>query len=201
MHADDDTEVMYTQLIGAAVFVVGFIVGSIMIIRPFRIESWNYLRDIFFYGTAIIYIHFAISDHVFDMKEVIATIGFYIAYLVVVVIEHISTKLKIKKLKAESAKSSRDSLDLMRKVEEMESIVNIQIRNRKDSSVIFDQNILKELNSSYLAENQSIFKTFLQSLNPIDSESWRMAGHFGRAWMIIQVSLKLEFSLNLAYLT
>lgn len=187
-----DTELMYTQLLGGATFVTGFVIGIIMIIRPFRVDWKTYFRDVFFFVFAAIFIQNSIHDQLYEMHEGFLTIGIYLSYLTVVIIEHIMLKKKMKKLKESSAASSNESLeyDIRNKIVELEEATEIHIKNRRNSNVMLSEELLNKLETKLGNNpNKGLFSTFLNSINPIHVEDWKKASYLGKFYMIISVSL------------
>ena len=69
-------------------------------------------------------------------------------------------------------------------------MTEIKIHNRKDSSVIMEQEILKTIHQEVFGSpNRNLFKTLWKSLNPIDDEDWHKARVIGKIFMILKVKL------------
>jgi len=193
LNTHGDTELMYTQLIGGAAFVTGFVIGIIMIMRPFKLEWKTYVRDVAFFTFAAIYIHSSIHDQLYEIYEGFITVGIYIAYLMVVIVEHFIHKRTLKKLKEESSRSSNATIEkeILKKVAELEVLSEIQIRNRRNSSVIFTEDIIKAFRIQFGDNpNEGLFQKFFRAINPVDATSWNESGFLGKFFMIIKVSIK-----------
>ncbi|CAG9799842.1 unnamed protein product [Chironomus riparius] len=192
LNTHGDTELMYTQLIGGAAFVTGFVIGIIMIMRPFKLEWKTYVRDVLFFTFAAIYIHASIHDQLYEIYEGFLTVGIYIIYLSVVIIEHFVYKRKLKQLKESSNRSSTESTDkdVQNKVEELELITEIQIRNRRDSSVILTEEITTAFKREFGEDpNEGLFQKFFKAINPVDKTDWKKAGYLGKFFMIIKAPI------------
>lgn len=59
---DDASTTMYSNLLGAAIYVTSFVGGIICIIRPFHLSGSNLLRDITFFILGTLYIDYAIES-------------------------------------------------------------------------------------------------------------------------------------------
>lgn len=200
-HSMGDTEIIYTELLGAAIFVTGFIAGCIVLIKPFKVVGRNYVRDVFFFMVAVVVIDYSIHDQGYTLIEGIATILIYIAYLVYVVTDHIRDKKQLVELqrKISSDNNSLETVEgeesieeITKLAEDLEEATEFKIHNRRDSSIILDEEILKIFDMHFdSAPNNNIFKTFVATLNPIDAAAWQESGWFGKSLMILKVSHKL----------
>lgn len=189
-NSSGDTVLMYSELIGAACFVTGFIAGVVILIRPFKVSARNYVRDVLFFLCAAIIISSCMHDQGYSLVEGFATVSIYAAYLAYVVVDHIRMKRKLEKIRRLSltsiAAGEEPKLEMIKEVEELEEATEIQIR-RRDSSVVLEE-VSKPLESETpVAANESLFKTFLQSLNPIDCRDWVDAGWIRRVLMVLKV--------------
>lgn len=91
-HPTGDTELMYAELFGGAVFVVAVISGAIIIIRPFKAHAFNILRDLLFLILACLVVAYSIQDLAYTIGEALATLLIYVFYLTVVIVDHIANK-------------------------------------------------------------------------------------------------------------
>lgn len=66
---DDEMVIMFTELIGAGVFVTAIIAGSIAIVSPFRISPKPFIRDCCFYITSVCWIAYISQDEVVHLWE------------------------------------------------------------------------------------------------------------------------------------
>lgn len=193
-----DTELMYTELLGAAAFVTGFVGGLIILIQPFKIVGRNNVRDVLFFLAAIVYIDHNIHDGHYSLGEGLTTVAFYLVYIVYVFAEHIWMKRRVKMLKRKSSifsasgASNESMSEIQKEVEDLEEIVEMQIKSRRTSSVIGNLEILdtctKDIDDD---EKENLFKTFIKSMNPIDKEDWKKSGNFSKLAMILKVNFSL----------
>lgn len=163
-----------------------------MIMRPFKLEWKTYVRDVTFFTFAAIYIHSSIHDQFYEIYEGFITVGIYIAYLMVVIVEHFMQKRTLKKLKEESNRSSNATIEeeILKKVAELEVLSEIQIRNRRNSSVIFTEDIIKVFKIKFGDNpNEGLFQKFFRAINPLNVTSWNESGFLGKFFMIIKVSI------------
>ncbi|KAL4252330.1 Ca(2+):cation antiporter (CaCA) family protein [Abortiporus biennis] len=74
------------ELLGAACFVITCVVGSMCIIKPFKVERGPFLRDVGFFTIAVIVILFVLWDSKLELWEAISLVGMYVVYVIVVVV-------------------------------------------------------------------------------------------------------------------
>lgn len=87
--------------------------------------------------------------------------------------------------------------EILKRADDFEEITEIKIHNRKDSSVIMEEEILSTVYQEVTGSpNRYIFKTLLRSLNPIDGDDWLEARVIGKTFMILKVNLSFVFIHN-----
>lgn len=187
-HSGGDTEIVYTELLGAAAFVTCFVAGCIILVKPFHVVSRNYVRDVFFFTFSIFVINYSITDQGYTLFEGIGTVMIYVAYLAYVIIDHILVKKKLENYKALSREVEDETLQ--KKAEDLEDATEIKIYSRKDSSTILDEEILKVFQAEFgRSPNENLVQTFRDTLNPIDVDLWKKSGIFSAWLQILQVWL------------
>lgn len=185
---------MYTQLIGGATFVTGFVIGIIMIIRPGRIPARTYVRDVLFFLVAAVFISNCTHDQGYTLIEGIITVSIYFLYLGTVIIDHFYMKRQIKSFREnKERKRVEEKEEMERRVGDLESIVDFQIRSRKDSSLIIqEEDLVIVPNVLTASANKNLMKKFVESITPISKEAWIEANWFERIFKIFVVSLKFS---------
>lgn len=73
------------ELLGAASFIVSCVVGSMCIIKPFKVNRGSFLRDVGFFTVAITLLLVFLSDHYIHAWEAQTLIGLYVIYVASVV--------------------------------------------------------------------------------------------------------------------
>ena len=74
------------ELFGAASFIVSCVVGSMCIIRPFKVERFSFLRDVGFFFVAVTLVITVLWDGKLVLWESLILVGLYFIYVCVVVI-------------------------------------------------------------------------------------------------------------------
>jgi sodium/potassium/calcium exchanger 6 len=74
------------ELFGAASFIVTCVVGSMCIIRPFKVEKFPFLRDVGFFFIAVSLVIVVLWDGRLILLEALLLVGLYFTYVCVVII-------------------------------------------------------------------------------------------------------------------
>ncbi|GJE99905.1 sodium/calcium exchanger protein-domain-containing protein [Phanerochaete sordida] len=74
------------ELLGAAAFVTSCVVGSMCIIKPFKVNRGPFLRDVGFFTISVIGILVVLWDSKLELWEALALVGLYLFYVTVVVV-------------------------------------------------------------------------------------------------------------------
>ncbi|KAF8807036.1 hypothetical protein BYT27DRAFT_7140644 [Phlegmacium glaucopus] len=85
MHANSGS-LAIGELLGAATFIVSCVVGSMCIIKPFKVHRTPFLRDVGFFTVAVILMLMTLWDGKIDQREAGALVVMYVVYVVVVVV-------------------------------------------------------------------------------------------------------------------
>lgn len=74
------------ELLGAASFVTTCVVGSMCIIKPFKVDRGPFLRDVGFFTIAVIVLLVVLWDSKLELWEAMSLVGLYLFYVTVVVV-------------------------------------------------------------------------------------------------------------------
>lgn len=74
------------ELLGAAAFVTSCVVGSMCIIKPFKVDRTPFLRDVGFFTIAVIVLLIVLWDSKLEAWESVGLVGLYLVYVTVVVV-------------------------------------------------------------------------------------------------------------------
>ncbi|KAJ2905347.1 uncharacterized protein MKZ38_005646 [Zalerion maritima] len=94
------------ELIGAAGFITTVVAGSMALVREFKVSKKTYVRDICFFIVAVIFTFVILIDGTLRVWECVAMIGFYLFYVVTVVIWHWYTTRRQSRRAREAASRS-----------------------------------------------------------------------------------------------
>ena len=85
MHANSGS-LAIGELLGAATFIVSCVVGSMCIIKPFKVHRAPFLRDVGFFAAAVSLMLLTLWDGKIDQLEAGALVVMYVVYVIVVVV-------------------------------------------------------------------------------------------------------------------
>ncbi|KAG0243979.1 hypothetical protein BGX31_010014 [Mortierella sp. GBA43] len=74
------------ELVGAASFITSVVVGSMAIIKPFKVSRAPFLRDVSFFAGCVFFTLFAVKDGRITFFESILLIVYYVSYVSFVVV-------------------------------------------------------------------------------------------------------------------
>uniref|UniRef100_A0A182RU29 Sodium/calcium exchanger membrane region domain-containing protein n=1 Tax=Anopheles funestus TaxID=62324 RepID=A0A182RU29_ANOFN len=89
---DADTELMFSELLGSAAFVIGVIGGTVLLIQPFDFPPLSISRDLSFFIAAIVWITLKAADERFSLYDSAILIGMYLLFLSLVIWEFIQQR-------------------------------------------------------------------------------------------------------------
>ncbi len=76
------------ELIGAASFITAVVAGSMALVRPFKVARKSFLRDVGFFVVAACFSMVFLADGRLHMWECACMVGFYLFYVIFVVVWH-----------------------------------------------------------------------------------------------------------------
>ena len=76
------------ELIGAAGFITAVVAGSMAIVRPFKVAKKSFIRDVGFFIVAASFSMLFLADGHLHLWECAVMVGFYIFYVITVVVWH-----------------------------------------------------------------------------------------------------------------
>lgn len=74
------------ELLGAASFIVSVVVGSMCLIKPFKVDPKPFLRDVGFFTTAVTLLLWILWDGEIRLWEAMSLVVLYVVYALVVVV-------------------------------------------------------------------------------------------------------------------
>jgi len=90
------------ELLGAATFIISCVVGSMCIIKPFKVNRGPFLRDVGFFTLAVAFLLVILSDHHIHAWEAGSMIVLYVIYVVVVIVSSWWSRRQEKKRRIET---------------------------------------------------------------------------------------------------
>ncbi|EAT48204.1 AAEL000751-PA [Aedes aegypti] len=186
---NDDTELMFGELLGAGLFVVGIVAGTILVIRPFHVYSAAVVRDVVFFIFAVSWITVCAYDERFTLSDAIVVVVVYVLYLVVVLIDFFVLRQRLHE------EASRMSLagDLpgndsyyneLRS--EAEMVIREPIRGSELDISKTRISVFVDVHHRYPPRNHHLFRDFFEHINPIQGDDWSNSGWFGRILTVLK---------------
>lgn len=104
--ASNSASMAVGELVGAACFITGVVVGSMCLVREIRVERSTYTRDILFFIVAVAFTMAFLTDGRLFFWECWTMVGYYVIYVLTVVTWHwYSTQRKKRKRREGEARS------------------------------------------------------------------------------------------------
>lgn len=166
-NTEADTELMFNELIGASLFIIGIVGSLIVLVRPFSVVVLMTSRDLLFFLMATLAIYIAFYDEVVNVYEAVAILTLYVLYLVFAVTHHFYTRHKQKK--ADRLAAAKRAADLA---------AGLEVEP-------------EEVPEAKPPPTETLCQQFGRSINPIDMEDWREGGRCGRVCAVLKVPIKL----------
>uniref|UniRef100_A0A182WJH8 Sodium/calcium exchanger membrane region domain-containing protein n=1 Tax=Anopheles minimus TaxID=112268 RepID=A0A182WJH8_9DIPT len=156
---DADTELMFSELLGSAAFVIGVIGGTVLLIQPFDFPPWCISRDLAFFIAAIVWTTLKAADERFNLYDSAILIGMYFLFLFLVVWEFIQERQRTSPTNDESH----------------ERTVNLSPNPASSTQ--------QETRPS---ANEGLVVDFCNHLSPLDPEEWNKAGWAMRIFYLLK---------------
>ncbi|CAK9795769.1 Mitochondrial sodium/calcium exchanger protein [Anthophora quadrimaculata] len=202
--------IMFTELIGAGVFVTAIIAGSVAMVKPFRVPLKPLMRDACFYIVSVCWISYVVRDETVYLWEAFSFVFFYIFFIMVVVIMQIYDNREKRLTSRIPSASDPDILRTYLANKDTAVIPRIPVRTRAFGlKTKLDVAIATELErdrkrtimspTEELEEEEDdddeketydrpkgLFKEFLYDINPIDKRDWLEANRIFKFILIIR---------------
>ncbi|XP_055528891.1 mitochondrial sodium/calcium exchanger protein-like [Wyeomyia smithii] len=193
----NDTELMFGELLGAAMFVIGVVGATILIIKPFRMDPIAVVRDVIFFVFVVGWITICAYDERFTLFDAVVVVTVYVAYLATVLVEFFILKRKLRTVVSRISLSGDEPEDdpYYNQLRE-ETEVIIRPRNPSMGSEL---DVTKNRISIFghferPSKNQNLFRDFFDNMNPIERDEWETSGYLRRTLTILQIPVRLLLS-------
>ena len=94
------------ELIGAAGFITAVVAGSMALVRPFKVARKSFIRDVGFFIVAAAFSMVFLADGHLHLWECATMVGFYVFYVIFVVLWHWYLRRRSRRLALEDAARS-----------------------------------------------------------------------------------------------
>ncbi|XP_053661965.1 mitochondrial sodium/calcium exchanger protein-like [Anopheles marshallii] len=176
---DADTELMFSELLGSAAFVIGVIGGVVLLIQPFDFAPWSISRDLAFFIAAIVWITLKAADERFSLYDSAILIGMYILFLSLVIWEFIKERQEMHRAQSINSETHRRPLNPT---------------NRQITTVNASGSVQQEAN---IPANEGLLVDFCNRLNPLDPDDWSNGGWVMRTFCLLKAPFVLLLLLTI----
>ncbi|XP_050073065.1 putative sodium/calcium exchanger 7 [Anopheles maculipalpis] len=193
---DADTELMFSELLGSAAFVIGVIGGAVLIIQPFDFPPWGISRDLAFFIAAVVWITLKAADERFSVYDSAVLIGMYLLFLILVIWEFIRGRQQESRTNSIS-KSSRAFVcsATYSILDAFNDLNNLLVDGASPTPTVNSgRSVQQETNSS---ANQGLVNDFCNHMNPLDPEEWNDGGWAMRTFCLLKAPFVLLLLLTI----
>uniref|UniRef100_A0A182QNQ6 Sodium/calcium exchanger membrane region domain-containing protein n=1 Tax=Anopheles farauti TaxID=69004 RepID=A0A182QNQ6_9DIPT len=209
---DADTELMFSELLGSAAFVIAVIGGAVLLIQPFGFAPWAISRDLAFFIASVVWITLKAADERFSLLDSSVLIGLYLSFLVLVIWEFVRAKREVQRTHSRSKGDEilvvgtilvlmtyRSTVSTGGGIPELHaSYQNLRERaeiliRRKDPTV--PSTTTPE--ESVLPPNEALLTDFCDHVNPLDLDEWRQGGWAARLFCLLKAPFVLLLLLTI----
>ncbi|XP_020290587.1 sodium/potassium/calcium exchanger 6, mitochondrial-like isoform X2 [Pseudomyrmex gracilis] len=194
---------MFTELIGAGVFVTAMVAGSVAIIKPFKVSLDSLMRDACFYMFSVCWISYVVWDEMIHLWEAASFILIYAVFIVIIVIMQMcETREENLKTRIPSVPDP-DVLHTYLANRDTGAIPKIPPRSRpfglrakldiavatevERSKILGDPiQLSPEISDHVFERPKGLFREFLYDVNPISAEEWKKSGILLRTVLVVR---------------
>ncbi|XP_061397410.1 mitochondrial sodium/calcium exchanger protein-like [Musca vetustissima] len=183
--AKGSTSTLFSNMLGSSIYVTAFIGGVICLIRSFRIDGSNILRDTSFFILGILYIDYVMKDGYVTTWESICLILIYVAYLIAIILDQYLLKRQVlsEAYKRYSKLRQEANIDIVHRL----SHTSVDIEGTRHG---FDYTAQSDANGN-------LWQQFMNSLKPFEIEEWCSSNGCQKAILCFKVPIvcSLQFFL------
>lgn len=168
-------------LFGAGIFVTTVVAGSVSLVKPFTVASRPFLRDVIFYMAAVFWTFIILYRGTISLGETLGYLGLYVVYVVTVIVSAYIYSHQKHSATRSSIQSSTHAPEL-------------QTSESDQAPILSNGSIQEGYDSEYrplLPYCESTSSILLNSLNPVDSRTWRRKTWRWRTVKIVKMPLEL----------
>uniref|UniRef100_T1I4I0 Sodium/calcium exchanger membrane region domain-containing protein n=1 Tax=Rhodnius prolixus TaxID=13249 RepID=T1I4I0_RHOPR len=173
------SQVFYTGIAGGCMFVTTFVAGSVLLIHPFQLDGWPFLRDIIFLLIAYLIIFTCFSIGVLSLHMCLTFIALYIIYIAIVLLGQYAN-MRYVKMKLRDQEKSKQSTE--QKLQETLQIASINELTRN-----------KQMGQVRL--NESMWQQLYRSLLPFTVVDWAFMPWYEKALNVLQAPVSVVLKL------
>lgn len=174
-------------LFGAGIFVTTVVAGSVSLVKPFTVASRPFLRDVIFYMAAVFWTFIILYRGTISLGETLGYLGLYVVYVVTVIVSaYIYSQQKHSATRSSVQSSTHAPGDT--------HVPELQTSESDQAPLLSNGSIQEGYDSEYrplLPYCESTSSILLNSLNPVDSRTWRRKTWRWRTVKILKMPLEV----------
>ncbi|XP_013108180.2 mitochondrial sodium/calcium exchanger protein-like [Stomoxys calcitrans] len=186
--AKESAATLYTNMLGSSIYVTAFIGGVICVIRSFRVDGSNILRDTSFFLFGVLFIDYAMKDGKITTWESIYLIMIYIVYLATILLDQYLLKRHVHSLEA-MALNGNLSADSYKQLTMFRQEANIDIIHRSSRTSVDIESTRRSVYGNQTNANENLFQQFLDSLKPFELVDWHQASCIQKSLMCLKAPM------------
>ncbi|XP_010894649.1 mitochondrial sodium/calcium exchanger protein isoform X2 [Esox lucius] len=167
-------------LFGAGIFVTTVVAGAVSLVKPFTVASRPFLRDVVFFMAAVFWTFVILYKGTISLGETLGYLGLYVVYVLTVIVSAYIYSHQNHSAIRTSAQSSTYVPEIQSSDDEAPLLSNGSIQQDYDSEY-----------SPLLPYCESTSTILMNSLNPVDSRTWRRKTWGWRTAKILKMPLEV----------
>ncbi|XP_061117277.1 mitochondrial sodium/calcium exchanger protein isoform X4 [Conger conger] len=167
-------------LFGAGIFVTTVVAGFVALVKPFKVASRPFLRDVIFYMAAVFWTFVILYKRQITLLEALGYIGLYVVYVLTVIISAYIYSRQKHSMNGSLPNGSTQTPDFR--------------SDSDDENTSYPSGSIQDYESEYqplLPNTMTTTQIFLSSLNPIDSRKWRRKPRYWKAFKLMKLPLEV----------
>ncbi|XP_073971676.1 mitochondrial sodium/calcium exchanger protein-like [Rhodnius prolixus] len=193
------SQVFYTGIAGGCMFVVTFVAGSVLLIQPFQLDGWPFLRDIMFLLIAYLIIFTCFSIGVISLHMCLTFIALYMIYIAIVLLGQYGNMRYVKMKLRNQEKSKHITEEKLRETfQRSKSIYSqyITLREQRFSRGAISVNELtRNKQMGQVRLNESMWQQFYRTLLPFTVIDWELMPWYEKVLNTLQAPVSVVLKL------
>ncbi|XP_073971675.1 mitochondrial sodium/calcium exchanger protein-like isoform X2 [Rhodnius prolixus] len=192
-------QVFYTGLAGGCMFVTTFVAGSVLLIQPFQLDGWPFLRDLTFLLIAYLINYSCFSIGIISLHMCLTFIALYIIYIAIVLLgqygnmRYVKMKLRDQeKSKQISAQKLQETLQRQKSIYSQYLILREQRYSRGVASI---NELTRNKQMGQVRLNESMCQQLYRSLLPFTAADWELMPWYGKVLNTLQAPVSVVLKL------
>lgn len=192
------SQIFYTGIAGGCMFVVTFVAGLVLIIRPFKLDGWPLIRDVMFLLICYLLLFTCFSIGVINLHMCLTFIALYIIYIAIVLLGQWGSVryVKMKLQKSGPLKKGTDQV-LRATLERHKSIYSqyVLLREQRFSKPASINENTRQDQLGHMRIKESLWSQFYNSLIPFTKIDWEFMAWDERILTLLQAPVSVALKL------